>query len=183
MKRRGDEEERGRRGEAYEGDLGTGRPAVDRPDLVSCSLGPVPMKRLDGKELERNPSSTAALVTRYGPSTWQIIRCQELSTGHGMAPLAPMDNAGQVSLNNLLRNQPQIRPLPTKCTDATRGELKYPLHAQGLVTFEQAILFLPTAHLTSVFDGYRRQVASANSSQLFNALASRLNKVVCRMGP
>ena len=171
---------------AYEGNLGTGRPAVDRPDLVSCSLGPVPlpMKRLDRKELGRNPSSTAALVIRYGPSTRQIIRCQELSTGHGMAPLAPMANAGQVSLNNLVRNQPQIRPLPTKWTPPEESShILSVRRPPGLVTFEQAILFLSTAHLTSVFDGYRRQVASVNSSQLFNALASRLNKVICRMGP
>ena len=131
MKRRGDEEERGRRGEAYEGDLGTGRPAVDRPDLVSCSLGPVPlpMKRLDGKELERNPSSTAALVTRYGPSTRQIIRCQELSTGHGMAPLAPMDNAGQVSLKP--PQEPATNQAPPDQVDATRGKLTYPVCAQA----------------------------------------------------
>ena len=120
----------------YEGGLGTGEPAVDCGDLVSCSFGP------SVKEPGCNPSSTAALVR-------QIIRFRSPSGSHGQRGSA-------------VPQPPPQKPAPNQA--ASESSNIRPLHAQTARSRPIRTSDLVSADRTSdLLDGYRRQAAALAS--------------------
>ena len=55
-----------------------------------------------------------------------------------------MENTVEESLNDLVRNMPHIRPLPSKWTPPE--ETSFVRRPPGLITFEQAMSWLPTPY-------------------------------------